>query len=205
MTRHAWTLVLVLSTASLTLAAPAPPQRLVTAEAVVAPPKANPREVSAKLLSGPILSATVRSSPAQSLACLREEKDPSAWLASRLRTTIDEKKGTLTIRLADCPKADAVAVLTAVVEAYKSIARQDLRAGSSAAELEIEQRQARMGRALRLKVLVGAQNARIAGGQLLMEIESALPDERSLKSALDRTVLQGPRILSAPVFGAGSR
>src|SRR5438477_95836 len=43
-------------------------------------------------------------------------------LAPRLRTSVDEKRGHITIRLADCPSKDAVALLSAVIDASKASA-----------------------------------------------------------------------------------
>ena len=77
--------------------------------AVVAPPKGNPREVAAQLRSESV-GAVARAG----LRCLKGKEDPAGWLAARLRTSVDEKRGTLTIRLVDCPKADAVTLLGAL-------------------------------------------------------------------------------------------
>src|SRR5690349_6959824 len=115
MTRHAWTVGLALCVGPLAVAAPAPPQRLATAEAVVVPLKGNPREVAAWLLSPQTLSSLAQSQAGR--ACLKGEKDIPMWLSKRLRATVDEGRKSVTIRLADCPRADAVALLTAVVDA----------------------------------------------------------------------------------------
>jgi hypothetical protein len=103
-------------------AAPAPPVRLVTAEAVLKPPRGNPRELAAMLTSAQFLSGVAKSRPVVlgRLGGLRYEKDPASWLAARLKADVDDGRGTVTLRLVDCPRKDAVARLSAVVEAYKA-------------------------------------------------------------------------------------
>src|SRR4051794_20080738 len=79
--------------------APVPPARVGTAEVVVALMGANPQEVVQKLRSRAVLDAIARSDEARRLRCVRLDKDPGAWLATRLKTSVDEKLGVLTIRV----------------------------------------------------------------------------------------------------------
>ena len=64
--------------------APAPPPRSGVAEAVVNGFGAGPSGVRRRLLEE-LLPLALRSSKARALACLRGEKDPAAWLGTRLR------------------------------------------------------------------------------------------------------------------------
>jgi hypothetical protein len=84
------------------------------------------------LTSRPLLNAVLRSRAAASLGCLSSQKNPHDWLASRLKAAVDSDRGTVTLRLVDCPRKDAVALLTAAVEAYKA---EVLGAGREGAKL----------------------------------------------------------------------
>jgi hypothetical protein len=201
MPRYALTLAVALCASHLALAAPAPPQRLATAEAVVAPPMGNPREVAARLLSAEGLATAVRSGGAMSLGCLRGEPKPPAWLAARLSAAVDERRGTVTIRLEGCPSKDAVALLTAVVEAYKGIARQGLPAARGLAECEVILQP--RGAPAQVVVWGAAPRIKALGG--LERVRTGDTDDRSVTAAVDRSVLRHPRVVPAAVFGRGSR
>src|SRR5262245_31370989 len=102
---------LALCIPAVALAAPAPSLRLVTAEAVVKPPKGNPRGVAAQLAMTPaFLAAQPHGSALRSM----DLANPSTWLASRVQMTADEKHGTITLRVVGCPSKEAVALLTGV-------------------------------------------------------------------------------------------
>jgi hypothetical protein len=191
MPRHTWALAVALCAPALGSAAPAPQQRLVTAEAVVAPHKANPREAATRLTSATVLEGVVRSQAAARLACLRGEKDPARWLAARLRVSVDDKRDHVVLRLVDCPRSDAIALLTAVVEAYTGGSRHD-----RAVYAAQQQREAQ------IQFLIAVQAAQAGGGGVpWAAIDTSSYYDGSLRGARQGTVIQAPRIVPAPVFG----
>src|SRR5262249_42061437 len=101
MPRYAWTLALALCLPTLVFAAPTPSVQVVTAEAALLPLSSNPRDVAARLTSASATSPGV-------VARLASVKDPSSWLTSRLHASVDEKRGTITVRLVGCSSKDAV-------------------------------------------------------------------------------------------------
>jgi hypothetical protein len=101
-------------------AAPAPPGRLVTAEVVLRlddPGSLN--AVAAKLRSAPVLREVVGGQKVRQMTCIKGEKDPAGWLASRLEVTGDPKERSMTLRLVNCPRKDARALLGEVVRVYQ--------------------------------------------------------------------------------------
>lgn len=193
MPRHFFLLALALCAPATLLAAPAPALQLVTAEAVVAYFKGNPREIAARLASPATLRNAVQSQGAGIL--LAGEKDPAAWLASRLRTTVDERQGSITILLSDCPKKDAVKLLSAVVAAYKANIR-DQNSGT------VEDRQ-RLERAVFVRRIMLAQAAQ--GGAVIALSDSEAVNANPNHAMMEKVVLQAPRIVPAPVFGGRRR
>jgi hypothetical protein len=193
MPSHAWTLLLALCASGPVYAAPVPPARLVTAETVVKPLQGGPRDLATRLLSAPLTGAAARSRAAVALGCLSGEKNPSAWLAARLRVTVDEVRGTVTIRLVDCPRRDAVALLSAVVEAYKADALGRGRASINA----------RYEQALVFQALVGIQQGN--GGPVPINVTFEMVGEAAgvSRAEMDRSVIQAPKILQASVPGRG--
>jgi hypothetical protein len=192
MTSRALALALCLPCAA--QAAPVPPPRLVTAEAVVKPPQGNPRDLAAKLVSAPFLAGVAKSPTA--LGPLRWERDPAAWLAARLKAAVDPDRGTVTLRLEGCPRREAVALLSAVVEAYKgdALKRGELAAAQAAqrevlVQLVIAQRNAQAGGAIQV----------IAANNLDFDLAPAGPT----KAAVDKGVLQAPRIVQPGLPGKG--
>jgi hypothetical protein len=198
MPRHALTLAVALFAPALAFAAPAPAVRLVTAEAVIVPLKGNPREVAARLTSTSALTSVARS-PAASRR-LAGVSDPTRWLGSRLQASVDEKRGAVTLRLADCPGKDAVELLTAVVEAYKAEAFQtDALAAAKMYEMAFAQGGMKVQQAGQVQLVFAARAA--GRGRLMIMNEGFAPDNRGLKAAIDRSVVQPPRVVAAPVFG----
>src|SRR5262245_50110534 len=110
MTRHAWTFALALVAPALVFAAPSPSVREVTAEAVLKPLNGNPRGTATTLASTSTY-LTVANTPGAA-SRLSGLSDPTRWLASHLQASVDEKRGTVTVRLVGCPSNDAVALLT---------------------------------------------------------------------------------------------
>jgi hypothetical protein len=195
MSRRFLALSLALCVPCAAVAAPAPPPRLVTAEAVLKPMRGNPRESAAVLTSRTILNAALRSKAAASLGRLRWEKDPVNWVASRLKATVDADRGTVTVRLADCPRQDAVALLSAVVEAYKA---DLLGQGRAAAAAQYE-------RAVLVQALVAAQRQN-AGGlpiPIAVTIDVAGRHEGGWpsKAEVDASVLRAPRVVQPGLPG----
>jgi hypothetical protein len=188
MARQTWAVALAVCASGAALAAPVPPPRLVTAEAVLKPPKGGSGDLAAKLTSRPLLNSVLRSKAAASLGCLRWENDPHAWLASRLKAGVDSGRGTVAIRLADCPRKDAVALLTAVVEAYKA----DLLQGGLSAAQEKEMRLVRLIIAQQVNGQAGVNGAFQLVGSTLEAAEGGLS-----KAEVDASVLQTPRIVQA--------
>src|SRR5262245_6728447 len=97
-------------------AAPAPPSRAATAEAILTLGDANPQQVAKHLRTADVLRAIVQSPKARQLACLKREKNPETWLAARLDVGVDERRRALTIRVVGCHKNDALPLLSAVLE-----------------------------------------------------------------------------------------
>jgi hypothetical protein len=192
MPRHAWALLLALCAAGSVYAAPAPPARLVTAETVVKPLQGGPRELATRLLSAPLAGAAVRSREAVALGCLSGEKNPTSWLATRLRVSVDEVRGTVTVRLVDCPRRDAVALLSAVVEAYKADALGRGRASINA----------RYEQAMVFQILIAAQQAN-APAPVNVTFEMVGEAAGVSKAEMDRSVIQAPRIVQPGVPGRG--
>src|SRR4051812_8648492 len=95
MPRHAWTLTLALCATHAATAAPVPPPRLVTAEAVVKPLNGTARELAARLSSRPFMVEVAKAIRAASPGCLSGEKDPAGWLAARLKVAVDADRGTV--------------------------------------------------------------------------------------------------------------
>src|SRR5882724_3442057 len=90
MRRHALmaALALGLLAAGTSLAAPAPPDRLVTAEVVLRlDDPAALTAVAGKLRSAAVLREVVGWQKVRQMSCIKGEKDPAGWLASRLEVT----------------------------------------------------------------------------------------------------------------------
>jgi hypothetical protein len=161
MNRQARTLTLALCLPALALAAPAPAVRLVTAEAVVKPPNGNAREVAARLAAAPT--------------------------AARVRTAVDERRGTVTLRVAGCQKKEALALLAAAVEAYKADALRQF-------DFLVD-----VGDSKELLIAIGP-------GGVAQVRRTGVPgvpmrDAGAVRAAIDRSVLQPPRVVPAGVFG----
>jgi hypothetical protein len=190
MPRHAWALFLALCASGSVKAAPAPPARLVTAEAVVKPLQGGPRELATRLSSAPLAGAAARSRDAVALGCLSGEKNPASWLAARLRVSVDEVRGTVTVRLVDCPRRDAVALLSAVVAAYKADALGRGRASTSA----------RYEQAVVFQALIAAQQAN-APAPINVTFDMGFEAPGASKAEMDRCVIQAPRIVQPGLPG----
>jgi len=122
MRRHALALALALGLlpAGQAMGAPAPPDRLVTAEVVLRlddPAALN--AIAAKLRSAQVLREVVGGQKVRQMTCIKGEKDPAGWLASRLEVTGDPKGLSMTLRLVNCPRKDALALLGEVVRVYQ--------------------------------------------------------------------------------------
>lgn len=178
------------------VATPVPPPRLVTAEAVLKPVRNGPRDLAALLTSWPVLNAALRSR-ATALGCLRHERDPHAWLKSRLKVAVDSDRGTVTLRLADCPRQDAVTLLSAVVEAYKV---EVLGRGPNSAK-------AREREVLVRLLIANQMNAQVAvnGAVQQLVLTNGVSNAGPTKAEVDSCVLQAPRVVQPGLPGRECR
>jgi len=162
MRRHALALALALGLlpAGPLPGAPAPPGRLVTAEVVLRlddPGSLN--AVAAKLRSAPVLREVVGWQKVREMSCIKAEKDPAGWLASRLEVTGDPKGLSMTLRLVNCPRKDALALLGEVVRVYQQ------RVSAESAYLRAIQAEAVMQQQRLVRLQVRGQ----AGGLLILQ------------------------------------
>jgi hypothetical protein len=164
------------------LAAPAPPARLVTAEAVLRPPRGNPRDLAARLASAPFLAGVTKSRP-------------PGWLASRLKAVVDADRGTVTLRLTDCPRKDAVALLGAVVEAYKAEFMGQVVTTAKLREREV------LVRFLIVRQLNANAQAGVNGAIQLNESNAEMVEAGPTKTEVDASVLQPPRVVQPGLPG----
>jgi hypothetical protein len=199
MRRPAWAAALTLCASCAALAAPAPPARVAAAEAVVKPPRGDPKGLAAKLASAPFLGAVARSKGAASLGCLSGEKDPAAWLAARLKLATDESRGTVTLRLVNCPARDAVALLNAVVEAYKadSLRQPQVTVVADGGVVLFQAVQQANGAAAPVNRMVklGGVQAKILALPVIDTSKSMAQDTGLSKAEVDKSVLQAPKVL----------
>lgn len=181
MPRTAWTLALALSATHAATAAPVPPPRLVTAEAVIRPMRVSPQDFAARVVSATFLDGVAKAAGVK--GGLRWGDYPVPWLAARLTATVDADRGTVTLRLADCPRRDAVALLSAVVEAYKA----GLQASRSAVDKE---------------TVVWNLGGRQVQRQVILFNEMHYNVGPS-KAEVDASVLQAPRVVPPGSPGKG--
>jgi hypothetical protein len=112
--------------------------------------------------------------------------------AAKVQTVVDEKHGTITFRLVGCAGKDAISVLTAAVEAYKQQALQEQTPAYQAKCRE---------------EMLGAMqqgNGPWGGGLKCGLVKLPAADLAPLKAAIDRSVIQAPRVVRAGVFGRDS-
>jgi hypothetical protein len=109
---------------------------------------------------------------------------------------VDADRGTLRLRLEGCPRRDAVALLAAVVEAYKA---DLLQAGHSAAQLR--------EREVAVRLLIAAQGANGAPVNInnLKVLGKYEVVEGLSKAEVDRSVLQPPRVVQPGLPGKADR
>jgi hypothetical protein len=186
-------LALGLLPAGLAMGAPAPPDRLVTAEVVLRlddPAALN--AVAAKLRSAPVLRVVVGGQKVREMSCIKAEKDPAGWLASRLEVKGNPKERSMTLRLVNCPRKDALALLGEVVRVYQ----QRVRAES--AYLRAIQAEAAMQQQLNVQLQVMGQ----AGGGGLVILQAPVQVgglsrvHRPAAASGPSLVLKPPRLIS---------
>src|SRR5262245_58329871 len=98
--------------------APIPAPRTGVAEAVVNAFGGGPTGVRQAVLAA--LPQLLPSERVKKLACLKGEKDPAAWLGKRLRVEEGAPRGPVRLRLDGCRPNEALALLTALVDAYEA-------------------------------------------------------------------------------------
>jgi hypothetical protein len=161
-------------------AAPAPPPRLGSAEAVVAYTGPDARQAASRLHSALVLDAVVRAREGRRLGCLAREKDPAVWLAARLRARVVRGGRAIAIRVVDCPRKDALPLVWAVVGAYQTHVCPE--------RSFLDDAGARLDEALR---------ARIKGRAADHDVHAAEARLRAAEARLKAVVLQPPRLVSA--------
>jgi hypothetical protein len=150
--------------------------------------------------SSPFLGG-VATSQAAARSGLRHEKNPAGWLAARLKATVDAGRGTVTLRLVDCPRKDAVVLLSAVVEAYGA---KLLGRGRKAAQLR--------EREVLVQLMLVNQQANVwgagpaAGGAFQLVGTTTLDpiEVGPSKAEVDGSVLQAPRVVQPGLPGKES-
>jgi hypothetical protein len=98
--------------------APAPPPRVGVAEAVLNSFGGGGGGVRQTLLAE--LPGALRLEKVRGLPFVRGEKDPRGWLAGRLRAEEVAPGGPVRVRLGGCRPGEALALLTALVDAYEA-------------------------------------------------------------------------------------
>jgi hypothetical protein len=98
--------------------APVPPPRTGVAEAVVNAFGGGAGGVRRTLLDA--LPRALQSEKVRALACLKGEKSPRDWLGKRLRAEEVAPGGPVRVRVSDCRPNEALALLSALVEAYET-------------------------------------------------------------------------------------
>jgi hypothetical protein len=101
--------------------APAPPPKTGIAEAVLNAFGGGPDQVRHTLEA--MLPATLQSAKLGGLACLKGEGSPAEWVRMRLRVEEVAPKGPVRVRLGGCRPNEALALLTALVQAYEDSRR----------------------------------------------------------------------------------
>ncbi len=98
--------------------APVPPPRTGVAEATVSAFGSGANGVRQTLLAA--LPQLLQSGRVKSLACLKGEKSPAAWLGKRLRVEEVGPGGPVRLRLEGCRPNEALVLLTALVDVYEA-------------------------------------------------------------------------------------
>ncbi len=111
-------LLLVAATALACAFAPVPPPRTGVAEALFSPTGRGAESVRRSLLAA--LPRALQSEKAQGLNCLKGEPNPAEWVGKQLRAEEVTPGGPVRVRLAGCRPSEALALLTALVDAYES-------------------------------------------------------------------------------------
>lgn len=96
--------------------APAPAPRTGVAEAVVNAFGGGPDGVRRSLEE--LLPAALQSAKVRGLACLRGERSPADWARKRLRVEEVARGGPVRVRLGGCRPEEALALLSALIDAY---------------------------------------------------------------------------------------
>jgi hypothetical protein len=166
--------------------APAPPPKTGVAEAVLNAFGGGPDQVRSTLEA--MLPATLQGEKVRGLACLKGERSPAEWVRKRLRVEEVAPKGPVRVRLGGCRPNEALALLTALVNAYE--ASRAGRQGDDDRVVLWQVQRVQQARAMRL-VLVQAQGGN--AGMALFEEASPRRD--------------GPAVLQRPklVTGGASR
>src|SRR5262245_40175857 len=98
--------------------APVPPPRTGVAEAVVNAFGGGPAGVRQALLAA--VPQLLQADRVKKLTCLKGERDRAAWVGKRLRAEEVAPGGPVRIRRDGCRPSEALALLTALVDAYES-------------------------------------------------------------------------------------
>jgi hypothetical protein len=114
--------VLIVTTTLMACAfAPVPPPRTGVAEAVFGPTSRGAQEVRRSLLAA--LPRALQSEKVRSISCLKGERSPAKWVEKRLRVEEVSPGGRVRVRLDGCRPNEALALLTALVDAYEASRR----------------------------------------------------------------------------------
>jgi hypothetical protein len=160
-------LVLLVLLAALADAAPAPLPQNGTAEAVLGGSNARDPAAVRQLLLRQVVVQALRSDKVRRLNCLRGERDPSAWLAGRLKVEADPKRKGVRVRLEGCQPREALTLLSALVDGYAAACRLESREAQ-----EYMLRRALVQQRLALQGAIAARAA--AQEQRLREMEASL-------------------------------
>jgi hypothetical protein len=171
--------------------APAPPVRLVSAEVVlrVHDPAAVPA-LLALLKSRAVLGELARWEKTKQLGCLKGVADSVAWLAARLELTGNPKERSMTLRLVNCPRKDALALLTEVVRVYEQRVSPESRLRYT--QIAVEQLAAQQALVFQLQA-VGGQ---VQGNVMVAPQVWAFNEVRAVRPAAGPSlVLKPPRLI----------
>jgi hypothetical protein len=156
--------------------APVPPPKSGVAEAVLNAFGGGPDQVRHTLEA--MLPATLQSAKLRGLACLKGEKVPAQWVRKRLRVEAVAPGGPVRVRLGGCRPNEALALLTALVDAYEA-------SGLRNREVELEQ--------LAVVRLRQMQAAQVGGIRVIL-------NERFVSTGRQA----GPAVLQRPKLSSGA-
>src|SRR5262245_30909692 len=163
--------------------APVPTPRTGVAEAVVNGFGRDADGVRQTLLAA--LPRMLQSEKVRGLACLRGERNPSEWVGKRLKAEAVAPGGPVRLRLDGCRPSEALALLTALVNAYET--------GRTTHGEELV-----MARQVQLRVqlqVLAAQQVRLAAVQPAGNLPVLVIDE-GMARPRGQAVIQRPKLVS---------